>query len=185
MSVLMAAKTILHVHHLQTAFRLGTGRHHHLQQHRHRYHNILLIMDPSRKTLSPPHLLKSISPIRRSGSPYRRRQIAQLEQGFREKRQRTQEPQSSPTKNTVTFSDVPKLSTSASEDAPQTEEVLANMAIALDKVASTFTTTASQLKDTRETQVQTLQELAHLRAIVEKLLADVQTLLERSEKSKP
>lgn len=141
-------------------------------------------MNSPKKHLSPPQVLKSISPIRRSGSPYRRRQIAQLEQGFRDKRQKTLEPQSSPTKRSVTFSDAPRLSTSATDDSPLTQEVLAHMANALDKVATTFSETASQLRDTKSTQNRTLEELAQLRSIVEKLLKDVERLVEKEESRK-
>lgn len=96
-----------------------------------------------------------------------------------------EEPQSSPRKHTVTFSDVPKASTSATtEDAPLTQEILAQMASALDKVATTFTTTATQLRDTKETQNRTLEELAQLRRVVEKLLEDVLVLVEKDKASK-
>lgn len=131
-------------------------------------------MDSPKKTLSPPLTLKSISPIRRSGSPYRRRQIAQLEQGFREKRQKV-DPQSSPAKHTV-----PTISTETDE-TPLTQKVLAQMANALDKVATTFSTTASQLRDTKSTQTQTLEELVQLRSAVEKLLEKVDWLVEREK----
>lgn len=131
-------------------------------------------MDSPKKTLSPPLTLKSISPIRRSGSPYRRRQIAQLEQGFREKRQKV-DPQSSPAKHTV-----PTISTETDE-TPLTQKVLAQMANALDKVATTFSTTASQLRDTKSTQTQTLEELVQLRSAVEKLLEKVDWLVEKEK----
>ncbi|PIS54120.1 hypothetical protein CJI97_003818 [Candidozyma auris] len=147
-------------------------------------------MSSPRKQFSSPQLSKSVSPIRRSGSPDRRRQIAQLEQGFREKRQKPNEPQSSPSK-TVTFSDMPRLSTSATtdttatgtDDGPSTQEILAQMASALDKVATTFSTTAAQLKDSKETQQRTLDEVAQLRQVVQKLQKDVHLLLERDRKS--
>lgn len=135
-------------------------------------------MDSPKKTLSPPQTLKSISPIRRSGSPYRRRQIAQLEQGFREKRQKV-DPQSSPAKHSA----IPTLSTETDE-TPLTQKVLAQMANALDKVATTFSTTASQLRDTKSTQNQTLEELAQLRGAVEKLLEKVDWLVEKEKSRK-
>lgn len=58
------------------------------------------------------------------------------------------------------------------------------MANALEKVATTFSETASQLRDTKSTQNRTLEELAQLRSIVEKLLKDVERLVEKEESRK-
>lgn len=86
---------------------------------------------------------------------------------------------------------MPRLSTSATtettatgtDDGPLTQEILAQMASALDKVATTFSTTAAQLKDSKETQQRTLDEVAQLRQVVQKLQKDVYLLLERDRKS--
>lgn len=102
------------------------------------------------------------SPVRRSGSPLRRKQIHDLEK-LPEKRQKT-----------TRFS-----SDSESQAEPA---VLDHMAQSIDRIANAFTATATALRDSKVFQQSVLEELRELKTAVAQLQKDVLTLVEVSKK---
>lgn len=119
---------------------------------------------------------KPISPIRRSGSPLRRRQIATLEQSGKKPKLQPEIEEKEPIG-------------SIDQDKPSgnSEDVLQKMASAIDKIATAFTTTASQMRDTRLTQKNIMDEMLALRLAVDSLQSDmnsIKNLLEKSSDSK-
>lgn len=106
---------------------------------------------------APDQEVRPPSPIRRSGSPYRRKQIQQLEK-LPEKRQKT-----------VTFSDSERKAGLAQETA-----TLHGMTRQVEALASSLETQATT---TQAVQQEILHELRLLKTAVAHLQADVLTLL--------
>lgn len=131
---------------------------------------------------------KPISPIRRSGSPLRRRQIATLEQSGKKPRLEPLDGEKFEYGN-LEFgrageSEKGDSKESESKDSePKDSEILAKMASSIDTVATAFAATASQMRDTRATQKNILDELLAIRIAMEKLQSDMETLKRGTDKS--
>lgn len=123
---------------------------------------------PSRADPTAQPDLRPLSPIRRSGSPLRRKQIQDLEKT--EKQEAVPAGKKQKTEKAVRF-----------PDAPQAD--LQQMAGALEKISSAFAETAASVADAGVLQKQTLNDLAELKQMVLALQKDVAYLVKRAEDS--
>lgn len=115
------------------------------------------------RLLAPDPEVRPPSPIRRSGSPLRRKQIHELE-SLPEKRQKL---------------------TRFSSDSQKKDDMAAidQMADAIDKISNTFAATATSLRDSKVFQQTILDEVRELKLSVAQLQKDVLLLVEMSKKT--
>lgn len=119
---------------------------------------------PARLTSAPDLDVRPPLPIRRSGSPLRRKQIHDLE-NLPEKRQRI-----------AHFASEVPAATSARDTS-----TLEQMAESIERIANTFTATATSMRDSKVFQQDIMEEISLLKVAVAQLQKDVLTLLERSK----
>lgn len=133
-----------------------------------------------------PDLFQRLSPVRRSGSPLRRKQISELEAGI--KRPRLAGPDADlAARDTSLAGDIhPRNSPSktAHFDLSATEEspALQRMADAVDRVANTFALTATSVRDMKLHQQQFADELVEIRKSIQQLQKEVTRLADKQGK---
>lgn len=125
-----------------------------------KYHKF--VVAPTR-LLAPDLEVRPPSPVRRSGSPLRRKQIHELE-SLPEKRQKL---------------------TRFSSDSQKKDDLAAvdQIANAIDRISNTFAATATVLRDSKGFQQTILDEVRELKTAVAQLQRDVLSLVEMSKKT--
>ncbi|EEQ38902.1 hypothetical protein EJF18_30258 [Clavispora lusitaniae] len=132
-----------------------------------------------------PDLLR-LSPVRRSGSPLRRKQISELESA---KRPRSVSPRASRTdlegstssRRSLSPHKMARFENSPPESADSTLHTLVE---SVDRVASTFASTATSLRDMKLSQQELADEMAQMRRSIQSLQKDVAWLIEQAKDKK-
>lgn len=142
-------------------------------------------LNPKRNTrLEPadaPDLLQKFSPVRRSGSPLRRKQISELESGLKRPRLAGPENRGIVPGDALATGDI-HLRKSPVEMArfdistEGDDSALNRMADAVDRVANTFALTATSVRDMKLHQQQLFEELAEIRKSIQQLQREVTRL---------
>lgn len=134
-----------------------------------------------------PDLFQRLSPVRRSGSPLRRKQISELEAGIKRPRLAGPETDLVAPADPYLAGDInPRKSPAkmAHFDLRTTAEdsALHHMADAVDRVATSFTLTATSLRDMKLHQQQFADELAEIRKSIRDLQKEITRLAANSGK---
>lgn len=132
-----------------------------------------------------PDLLQRFSPVRRSGSPLRRKQISELEAGKKRPRLVGPEidvavPGETEFADDILSRNSPVKMAHFDITADADDSALHRMADAVDRVANTFALTATSIRDMRLHQQLFAEELVEIRKSIQQLQKDVARLVDNS-----